>query len=83
VKAYKNLKEVKKACEEVASCAAGSDKFIYRCFPFLLQQLAEMNDKLANLGKRKPSAYNLFVAEQLKAGKSFKEAAELWNTRNG
>jgi hypothetical protein len=30
---------------------------------------------------RKPSAYNLFIGEQIRAGKSFAEAVQAWNER--
>lgn len=33
--------------------------------------------------KRAPSAYNTFVAEQRKAGKTMKEAAEAWKAKKG
>jgi hypothetical protein len=31
--------------------------------------------------KRKPSAYNLFVKKQMKAGMTMKEAAKAWKNR--
>jgi hypothetical protein len=53
MKGYKNLKEIEQACKEVNSCACGSDSFMYKCFPLLLKQLVEINQKLSKLeGKR-------------------------------
>ena len=77
MKAYKNLKEIKKACEEVSSCATGSDKFMYRCFPFLIEQIVSINERLARK-KREPSAYNLHLAKEMAAGRTMREAIESW-----
>jgi hypothetical protein len=84
MKGYKNLEEVKRGCREVTSCATGSDKFMYKCFPLLIETLIGIDEKLGKLmrrTKRQPTAYNLFIGEQLKAGKSIKEAAKLWRER--
>lgn len=74
MKRYKNLKEVQKACGEVRSCMTQSDKFMYRCFPLLLELLIGINEKLSR-PKREPSAYNLHIAREMKAGKTMAEAA--------
>ncbi len=85
MKAYKNLKEIKKECEKVESCVSGSDKFMYKCFPFLIEQLEAINNNLAGLKsalktrkKREPSAYNLHIAKEMAAGKTMREAVESW-----
>ena len=89
-KAYKNLKGIKKACEEVTSCISGSDKFMYRCFPLMIELLENINDTLTNLAstlkavaitrKRKPSAYNLHIGREMASGKSMQEAAASWKS---
>jgi len=37
--------------------------------------------EIANIKKRKPSAWNEFTARYLKEGKTIKEAAEAWKKR--
>ena len=41
MKAYKDLKEIKEACRKVDSCSSGSDGFMYKCFPYLIEQMME------------------------------------------
>lgn len=83
MKAYKNLKEVKKGCEEVNSCATGSDKFMYRCFPLLVEQLENINNNLRARRKREPSTYNLHIATELASGKTMQEAINSWRLPRG
>ena len=40
-----------------------------------------MEEPAKSKPKRKPSAWSIFAGEQMKAGKSIKEAAEMWKQR--
>jgi len=79
-KEFEDLNEIKRACRKVDSGVAGDTLFMYKCFTFICQQLAEINEKLSRK-KRKPSAFNKFVAKKCKKGgkMSLQEAVALWN----
>ena len=88
MKPYRTLTEIKKECRKVSSTIADSDAFMYKCFPYFLEQLTETNKNLVSViellkrnlkkKKRKPTEYNLFIAKQMKSGKSLREAVENW-----
>lgn len=91
-KGYKTLSEIKSACKAVDSCAAGSDGFMYKCFPYMMECLKDMSNYMIDLlreikklkkgkVKRNPSEYNLHMSKELKEGKTFKEAVESWNSK--
>ncbi len=63
---------------------ARQDKWDYllELLVFVCRLLDKDEDKRKKI-KRAPSAYNKFVGKQLRAGKSIKEAAEIWNSRKG
>lgn len=74
MEAFRSIQEAKKELKKVKSCATGTDRFMARCFPLLLEVLGN---------KRKPksmklSAYNQFVKKGLKAGKSMKQIGREW-----
>lgn len=74
----KTIEEAKRELKKVTSCAAGSDRFIARCIPLMM----ELFDKFQQPKPKKPkklSEYNLFVGEQMKQGKSLQEVAKMWN----
>ena len=50
-KGYKKLSEIKSACKKVDSCATGSDGFMYKCFPYMAEQMTETNNSLKKLTK--------------------------------
>ena len=78
-KYYRNITEVKKACREVSSTAAGSDAFMYRCFSLLLQQLLDLNKNVKELLRKLSPAteksqrlrINATVAKYWKGGDMF------------
>ncbi len=76
----KTIQEAKRELKKVTTCAAGSDRFIARCIP-LLMELFEKQLKTKSRGPKKPSEYNLFVGEQMKQGKSLQEVAKMWKAK--
>lgn len=50
-KEYKNLKEIKEGCKGVDSCTSGSDRFMYKCFPFICEKLESIDNSLITLRK--------------------------------
>ena len=78
MKAFKSIQEVRREYEKVRSCATGTDRFIARCFPLLLEVLS--NGK--KLKAKKSSAYNRFVGKGLRAGKSMKQIGQEWQARS-
>ncbi len=84
---YTTLKQIEKACRDVDSCASGSDGFMYKCFPYMMEQLTEIKDQLIQLNqvlskkKREPSEWSMFLGKYLKEGKTIQEASEDWKKK--
>lgn len=53
---------------------------LFRFLIIICKLLAQNNRKEPRI-KRQPSAWSLFVGEQLRAGKTIREAAELWKDK--
>lgn len=77
----KTIEEAKRELKKVTSCTAGSDRFIARCIPLMMELFDKFQSKRNPRGPRKPSEYNLFVGEQMKQGKSLQEVAKMWNAK--
>ncbi len=77
----KTIQEAKRELKKVTSCVAGSDKFIARCIPLMMELFDKFQSNQTRRGPRKPSDYNLFVGEQMKQGKSLQEVAKMWNAK--
>ena len=90
MKVVKNLEELKRDLKDVHSGVASDTMLSVRGVVFIAEQLVGLRGDIQQLGKdiqrlkrtkRKPSAYNIFVGEQLKAGKSFTDAVKAWKKR--
>lgn len=83
-KEFKTLNQVVRNFRKLKSCATDTDDFMSRCFPLLLKQLIEMNEKLDKLGKhkREPTEYQLKIGKYMKEGKSLQEAHKMVNAEN-
>ena len=69
IKNYEQLRTLLQNCHSIVSTDTG---IILQAIVYLVK----LQDR--KHGKRKPSAYNVFVSEGMKEGKSIKEIATLW-----
>lgn len=77
MKPFKNLEEVEQGIKEINSAAAGTDRFMARCFPLMIKIFMRAYTK-QDRRKRKPSKWNLYVSEGMRNGKSMKQIAKEW-----
>ena len=54
MKSYKNLAEIKEGLKEVNSVVAGTDRFIARSLPYLIEVLESIDNRLKRRKKRVP-----------------------------
>ena len=84
MKQIKTLQELKKEYNAVKDGVAGDTIFIAQALMFLIEMLSNqfvITGKAKR--KRKSTAWNKFAGEQMKKGKSLKEAAELYQKKKG
>ena len=46
---YETLAKIKRECKGVNSITSGSDGFMYKCFPYMAEQMTETNNSLKKL----------------------------------
>lgn len=78
MESFNNIKEMRKAAKKVKSCATGTDWFIARAFPLLIEKIDAL---VVSKKKRESTAWNKFASKGLKAGKSMAEIAKEWQAK--
>jgi len=75
----KTIPEAKYELRKVHSGASGTDIYIAKCIPLLMELLEKSQRK--RRGPSKPSEYNKFMAVHMREGKSLQEVAKMWNKK--
>lgn len=75
---FNSIKEMRQASKKVKSCASGTDWFIARAFPLLIEKIDAL---VVTKRKREATAWNKFASKGLKAGKPMTEIAKEWQAK--
>ena len=75
----KTISEAKHELRKVQRGATGTDIYIAKCIPLLMELLEKSQRR--RRGPAHPTEYNLFVAEHVKEGHSLQEVAKMWNKK--